>query len=116
MCVSKPSSTLCSLRQRFGNYELVTWVGQGGFADVYLGKHIYLHTPAAVKILRFGPTDADVHKFLAEARLAARLKHLHIVQVRDFGLEGSVPFLVMDYVPYSTMRNRYPAGSQLPSD
>ena len=37
--------------QQLGNYRLIHLLGQGGFADVYLGEHIYLDTPAAIKVL-----------------------------------------------------------------
>ncbi len=36
--------------QRLGNYRLVRLLGQGGFAEVYLGEHIHLDTPAAIKV------------------------------------------------------------------
>src|SRR5947209_3294794 len=38
--------------QKLGNYRIVCPLGRGGFADVYLGEHIYLKTPVAVKVLR----------------------------------------------------------------
>ena len=36
--------------EQFGSYRLVRLLGQGGFAEVYLGQHIYLDTPAAIKV------------------------------------------------------------------
>jgi serine/threonine protein kinase len=98
--------------QRFGNYILVERLGRGGFADVYLGEHIYLRTHAAVKIVRPQLSRADMRKFLTEARLSAHLRHPHIVRVLEFGQEGSVPFLVMDYAPNGTVRQRYPEGAR----
>src|SRR2546423_9310084 len=38
--------------QQLGNYRLTHLLGQGGFADVYLGEHIYLNTKAAIKVLQ----------------------------------------------------------------
>ncbi len=38
--------------QRFGHYILVEIIDRGGFADVYLGRHVYLQTYAAVKVLK----------------------------------------------------------------
>ena len=35
------------LGQQFGNYRLVSLLGQGGYAEVYLGQHIYLNNNAA---------------------------------------------------------------------
>ena len=100
--------------QRLGNYHLTQLLGQGGFAEVYLGEHIYLDTQAAIKVLRTRLTDEEVEHFRTEARTIARLVHPHIVRVLDFGVDGTVPFLVMDYAPNGTLRKRHPFGSQLP--
>ncbi len=78
--------------QRFGNYRLVRLIGHGGFADVYLGEHIYLKTEAAIKILHTRLTEKEVEKFLAEARMVARLRHAHIVRILDFGVQDETPF------------------------
>ena len=37
--------------QRLGNYQLVRLLGEGGFAEVYLGEHVHLYTQAAIKVL-----------------------------------------------------------------
>lgn len=102
--------------QQFGSYRLVRLLGQGGFADVYLGKHIYLDRQAAIKILQTRLTQQDQQSFLVEARTIADLAHPNIVHVLDFGVEGneSIPFLVMEYAPHGTLRQRYPQGARLP--
>lgn len=100
---------------RLGNYELVTWLGRGGFAEVYLGRHIYLNTTAAVKILSTALTDEERYKFLEEAQRAAQLRHPHIVRVLEFGLEEDELFLVMEYAPNGTVRQRHPHGKRLSS-
>jgi len=51
--------------QRLGNYELLGLLGQGGFAEVYLARHIYLKTAAAIKVLQVRLTDSALDKFLA---------------------------------------------------
>lgn len=93
--------------QQFGNYRLIRLLGRGGFADVYLGQHIYLDTYAAIKILHGQLSNEDVEKFRDEARTIARLVHPQIVRLLDFGIENHVPFLVMDYAPNGTFRQRY---------
>ncbi|HLI08513.1 MAG TPA: serine/threonine-protein kinase [Ktedonobacteraceae bacterium] len=100
-------------RQQYGNYQLLKLLGRGGFAGVYLGKHVYLGTRAAIKIVH-SLDDFDVQAFFAEARLAAQLRHPHIIRVLDFDLEEGEPFLVMDYAPNGSIRRRYPEGSLLP--
>src|SRR5215469_5480203 len=98
---------------QLGNYRLICLLGQGGFADVYLGEHIYLKTQAAIKVLQMRLGNDELESFLSEARTVARLVHPHIVRVLEFGVEGSTPFLVMDYAPNGTLRQRHPKGTQL---
>src|SRR5881392_255587 len=102
--------------QQLGNYQLIRRLGEGGFAEVYLGEHIHLGTQAAIKILHTQLTSDDVDRFRTEARTIARLIHPHIVRVLDFGVEGRTPFLVMDYAPLGTLRQRHPKGMRLSLD
>src|SRR6266702_6957022 len=97
-----------------GNYLSIKMLGRGGFADVYLGEHIYLQTPAAIKVLQMRLTDEALGKFLAEARTIARFSHPNIVSVLEFGIENATPFLVMSYALYGSLCERHPRGSLLP--
>lgn len=101
--------------QRLGNYELLGLLGQGGFAEVYLARHIYLKTSAAIKVLQVRLTDSALDKFLAEARTIAQFSHPHIIRVLEFGIEQGTPFLVMNYAPHGSLRQRHPASSVLSS-
>ena len=101
------------IAQQFGNYRLVRHLGRGAFSDVYLGIHVHLKTPAAIKLLHTELTSSDVEKFRNEARTIARLEHPHIVRVLDFGIEDHTPFFVMVYAPNGTLRQRHPKGSIL---
>src|SRR5579871_5984501 len=100
--------------QQFGHYRLVRLLGQGGFAEVYLGEHIHLGTEAAIKLLHTQLSGEDTEAFRKEARTIARLVHPYIVRVFDFGIEGETPYLVMDYAPGGTVRKRHPRGVALP--
>src|SRR5437763_9426386 len=100
--------------QQIGNYRLIRLLGEGGFAEVYLGEHIHLGTYAAIKVLHTQLTSDDVEQFRSESRMIARLEHPHIVRVLDFGVEGKVPFLVMGYAPNGTLRQRHRQGEPLP--
>jgi len=100
--------------QQLGNYRLVRHIGRGAFADVYLGMHVHLKTPAAIKVLHTELTSSDIEKFRTEARTIARLDHPHIVRVLDFGIDGYTPYLVMNYAPNGNLRQRHPKGSILP--
>jgi len=100
--------------QQLGNYRLSRLIGQGGFADVYLGEHIHLNTQAAIKVLQMRLTGSSLEQFRDEARTIASLVHPNIVRVLDFGVEDDIPFLVMDYAPNGTLRQRHPRGVPLP--
>ena len=100
--------------QRLGNYQLVRLLGEGGFAEVYLGEHIHLGSHAAIKVLHSQLSSGEREKFRLEARTLVHLVHPHIVRILDFGLEGKTPFLVMDYAPNGTLRQQHPKGSRLP--
>jgi serine/threonine protein kinase len=100
--------------QHLGNYRLFRLLGQGGFAEVYLGEHIHLGTQAAIKVLHTQLTTRDIEQFRQEARTIAHLEHPHIVRVLDFGVDGTTPFLVMNYAPGGTLRLHHPRGSRLP--
>src|SRR5437899_9825898 len=54
--------------QQLGNYRLTGLLGRGGFADVYLGEHIYLRTQAAIKVLSAEMATNEMEIFLTEAR------------------------------------------------
>jgi WD40 repeat protein len=101
-----------SLRQ-LGNYRLIQRIAQGGFAEVYLGEHVYLSTFAAIKVLHTYLEASDLEIFRQEASIIARLRHPHIISIHDFDVKDGVPFLVMDYAPNGTLRQRHSRGSRL---
>src|SRR5256885_897450 len=101
------------VNQQLGNYRLTRPLGQGGFADVYLGEHVYLNTLAAIKVLQMRLTDDDKRSFRDEARTIAHLKHPHIVRIMEYDVADNIPFLIMEYAPNGTLRQRHPKGSVL---
>ncbi len=100
--------------QQLGHYRLLSLLGSGGFADVYLSEHVHLHTQAAVKILNTRLAEADIEAFRREAQMVAFLQHPSIVRVLDFGVEQTIPYLAMDYAPNGSLRDRYPKGTVVP--
>jgi len=102
--------------KQLGKYRLVSLLGRGSFADVYQGEHIYLKSKAAIKVLRVIPRDEEVKNFLTEAQKLVSLAHPHIVRVLDFDVENGVPFLVMEYAPHGSLRQRYPTGTRVPRE
>ncbi|MFL5625105.1 MAG: protein kinase domain-containing protein [Ktedonobacteraceae bacterium] len=99
--------------QQLGNYRLLRKIGQGAFAEVYLGEHLYLERPAAIKVLHVQMEPQTHEQFRREARTIAHLQHPHIVQVFDFGLDDQTPYLVMEYTPGGTLRSHHPKGTRL---
>jgi len=102
--------------QQLGNYRLIQLLGQGNFSGVYLGEHLHLNTQAAIKVLHGQLANHDMAGFLTEARTIAHLRHPHIVQVLDYGVEGTTPFLVMEYAPGGNLRQRHPKETPLSLD
>jgi WD40 repeat protein/tRNA A-37 threonylcarbamoyl transferase component Bud32 len=104
-----------NIPQQLGNYKLLRLIGQGGFATVYLGKHIHLKNYAAIKVLfsRLG-SEEEVRRFRHEAETIAQLIHPHIVRVHDFDVWDELAFIVMEYAPFGSLRQQYPPGILVP--
>ncbi len=99
--------------QHWGNYRLTRLLGQGGFAEVYLGEHLRLNMFAAIKILHTHLSEKGAGDFQREAQVIAELVHPHIVRVLDFDVKEGIPFLVLDYAPNGSLRQRHPHGTRL---
>jgi eukaryotic-like serine/threonine-protein kinase len=100
------------LHQCIGSYRLTRLLGKSDYAEIYLGKHITTSAQAAIKL--FNGRGDDAAKFLAQADLLSHLRHPHLLRVFDSGMAGDTPFLVMDYAPRGTLRQRHPKGTRLP--
>ena len=84
-----------------GKYEVIGELGKGGMGVVYQVRHLELGSIFALKVLRADLTDETVEavaRFYNEARIMARLRHPHIVQVFDIGQEDSRHYFVMEYI------------------
>lgn len=85
-----------------GKYHLECRLGQGGMGVVYKARHAYLKTQLAIKIILpdlVGNDPQLVTRFRQEALAAAAIRHQNVVSVTDYGvIQGSIPFLVMEYV------------------
>jgi serine/threonine protein kinase len=106
-------------RRLGGRYELGSVLGRGGMAEVYLAHDTRLGRTVAVKTLRVDlardPTFQA--RFRREAQSAASLNHPAIVAVYDTGedyVDGiSIPYIVMEYVDGSTLRELLHSGRKL---
>ena len=91
-----------------GRYRVEETLGHGGMASVYLAYDEKLRRRVAVKVLAANLADDDAvrRRFLREARLAARLSHPNVVQVYDAGETDQDLFIVMEYVPGTSLAGR----------
>jgi len=97
---------------RLGAYEIVAPLGAGGMGEVYRARDTRLSRSVAIKVLPAElASDRDrLGRFLREARAASSLNHPHIVTVHESGEEEGFPFLVMELVDGSSLRELLLAG------
>jgi serine/threonine protein kinase len=91
----------------FGNYQVIAKIDCGAFGCVYQVHHAFLPRVAAIKLLhatRLRSQEAR-NEFLQEAQLLERLKHPHILQIYEFGLDDSLPYLVTEYASRGSLRD-----------
>jgi eukaryotic-like serine/threonine-protein kinase len=100
--------------QHIGSYQLTKLLGRGSQASVYLGKHRYLNSYAALKVLNVKIDPGEEHKYLAEAQRLVDLCHPNIVRLLDFLIENGTPVLIMEYAPKGSLRQHSPKGKQIP--
>ncbi len=106
---------------RIGKYPVVEWLGSGGQAEVFRVRHPRLGHELALKLGRRpiaagtdGGADAEGHdRISAEGRLLARCDHPNLVRIVDLDVHDGRPFVVMQYVPGSTLEQF--AGASRPS-
>lgn len=89
--------------ERLGRNELISKIGQGGMAEVYLAQASLaqgLQKLVVVKKIHaaFSRSHHFARMFRSEASMATQLNHPNIVQVFDYGKEGDEHYLVMEYV------------------
>jgi serine/threonine protein kinase len=91
-----------------GRYELLKVVGRGGMGVVFRARDRVLGRVVAVKVLpaERAQDETFIVRFEREARAAAALNHPNIAAVFDTGHEGSTRFIVMEFVPGSSLAER----------
>jgi eukaryotic-like serine/threonine-protein kinase len=87
-------------------YQIVRKIARGGMATVYLANDLRLARTVAVKVMHenLGSDPDFVTRFDREARAAARLSHPNVVSVFDRGIDDERPYIVMEYVEGTTLR------------
>ncbi len=96
-------------------YRLVSALGTGASAHVYLAEDVSLQRHVAVKILQpaLASDEAFLKRFRAEARSVASLNHPHVLRVFDWGEDADGPYLVLEYLGGGTLRDMLDQGVTL---
>ena len=90
-----------------GKVRVDKYLARGGMAEVYLGTHLSLDRPVAIKVLHsFVESDPELlDRFQREAKAVAGLRHHNIVQVFDFDTYEGHPYIVMEYLKGPSLAN-----------
>ena len=88
-------------------YRLLSALGTGASAHVYLAEDVSLQRHVAVKVLQPGlaTDEAFLKRFRAEARSVASLNHPHVLRVFDWGDDTDGPYLVLEYLGGGSLRD-----------
>jgi len=97
--------------QSIGRYQILEQLGEGGMATVYKAYDTRLERNVAFKVLRtdqFVPAQLQMvlHRFEREAKSLAKLSNPNIVNILDFGEHEGMPYLVMEYLPGGTLKQK----------
>ena len=85
---------------KVGNYELVTQLASGGMAETHIARSLVDNSIVVIKQLlpRYAGNPEFIEMFVDEGRVISSLKHPNVVAMREFGFQGEVPFLAMEYL------------------
>ena len=97
--------------QSIGKYQILEQIGTGGMAIVYNAYDTRLEREVAIKIIRRGAFPPDhleriLKRFEREAKALAKLSHPNIVKILEYGEHEGMPYLVMEYLPGGTLKQR----------
>jgi serine/threonine protein kinase len=97
--------------QSIGRYHILEQLGEGGMATVYKAYDTRLEWNVAFKVLRtdlFGQAVLEqvLKRFEREAKSLAKLSHPNIVNILDYGEYENSPYLVMEYLPGGTLKQK----------
>jgi serine/threonine-protein kinase len=99
---------MTTMPDAFGAYRILDKLGEGGMGAVYLGEHTLLRRRAAIKVLHpdFSQRQDIVERFFNEARAATSVADPGIIQIFDFGYQGNVAYIVMEFLEGESLEAR----------
>ncbi|MGE0708300.1 MAG: protein kinase [Planctomycetota bacterium] len=109
---ARPADPARWVGQEIDRYRVVDVLGSGAFADVLRVEHVHLERPAALKLLRPDVASRPEvrERFLAEAKLVSRIRHPGVVQVYDFGEVEALPWMALELIDGSSLRETIARG------
>jgi serine/threonine-protein kinase len=100
-----------------GKYRVDRLLGRGAMGVVVAATHLQLGQRVALKFLLGRRTPDATARFLREARAAVRLRSEHVARVIDVGeLETGAPYMVMEYLSGSDLKEVVESRGPLPVD
>lgn len=92
---------------KISKYQIISELGSGGMATVYLALDTILERKIALKIMSDTISNAAGFQngFIDEARIVAKLEHPHIVKIYDVGVEEQKYFMAMEYLSEGTLKD-----------
>lgn len=101
-----PQNIILEAGKSFGHYEIVKQIGAGGMGEVYLAKDTRLDRKVAIKILneRISRQEANLERFVKEAKAASSLNHPNILVIHEIGLSDEANYIVSEYIEGETLR------------
>jgi tetratricopeptide (TPR) repeat protein/TolB-like protein len=100
-------------RLRFGRYEVLGAIGEGGMGEVYVARDPNLGRRVAIKKLplRLSMDRDTLARFTHEARSASALNHPNIVTIHEVGADEGAPYMVMEYIEGVDLRSMIAEGA-----
>src|SRR5690348_9860681 len=85
---------------QLGRFEILRPLGQGGMGQVFLARDPAIGREVALKTISSDRIAAPMarERFLNEAKAAGTLSHANLITIHEFGEDGGVLFLVMEYL------------------
>lgn len=101
-----------------GRYEVLSVLGHGGMGVVYKAQDRILDEPVALKVLRpeVAPTQELAMRFHSEIKLARRVRHRNVCAIHEYGEDGPLRYIAMEFVEGANLRELVRERGPLPPE